>query len=125
MQNNWLLTRALIWLKAERRRVLNAGLSKNEEQSTISYIGNEEMGHKRHTEMLNLQAKVQQSLVEIQQQLKSAHPPQPSSEPPRPRLRPSSAFKAPLPPTSERPRSSLQHSKSVSASKKPSAREET
>ena len=50
---------------AERRRLLNACASKTDEQSTVSYIGNEEMGNKRHSEMLNLQAKVQQSLFEI------------------------------------------------------------
>ena len=97
---------------AERRRQLHASASKNEEHCTISYIGNEEMGNKRHSEMLNLQAKVQQSLIEIQQQLKTARPETLPEDPARPRLRPSSSHKTSIV-LKERPRSSIQHSKSA------------
>ena len=77
-----------------------------------AFHGNEEMGNKRHSEMLNLQAKVQQSLIEIQQQLKTARPETLPEDPARPRLRPSSSHKTSIV-LKERPRSSIQHSKSA------------
>ena len=56
---------------AERRRLLNSAIPGFEEAMATHYVSNDELAHRRQTELLNTQAKVQQSLFDIQRQYNS------------------------------------------------------